>query len=51
MSLIEIVLIAVGLAMDAFAVSITLGLMIKKPKLREIAIPGLYFGFFSPLCR
>jgi putative Mn2+ efflux pump MntP len=47
MGLLEIVLIAVGLAMDAFAVSITLGLTAKKPGLREITIPGLYFGFFQ----
>jgi putative Mn2+ efflux pump MntP len=49
MSLLEIVFIAAGLAMDAFAVSITLGLTTKKPKLREIAIPGVYFGFFQSL--
>jgi putative Mn2+ efflux pump MntP len=47
MGLVEIVLIAVGLAMDAFAVSITLGLSTKGPKLREIIIPGVYFGFFQ----
>ncbi|MDR2394481.1 MAG: manganese efflux pump MntP family protein [Treponema sp.] len=47
MGLLEIVLIAVGLAMDAFAVSITLGLSTKKPKPREIVIPGVYFGFFQ----
>jgi putative Mn2+ efflux pump MntP len=49
MGLLEIVLIAVGLAMDAFAVSITLGLSTKKPRPREIIIPGLYFGFFQSL--
>jgi putative Mn2+ efflux pump MntP len=49
MSLGEIVLIAVGLAMDAFAVSITLGLSTKKPTLAEILIPGVYFGFFQAL--
>ncbi|MDR0586741.1 MAG: manganese efflux pump MntP family protein [Treponema sp.] len=49
MGLLEIVLIAVGLAMDAFAVSITLGLPIKKPKPIEIIIPGAYFGFFQSL--
>ncbi|MDR0759945.1 MAG: manganese efflux pump, partial [Treponema sp.] len=49
MSLFEIVLIAIGLAMDAFAVSITLGLSTKKPKLGEIMIPGVYFGFFQSL--
>ena len=49
MSLWEIVLIAVGLAMDAFAVSITLGLSAKKLKPVEIVIPGVYFGFFQAL--
>ncbi|MDR0704274.1 MAG: manganese efflux pump MntP family protein [Planctomycetaceae bacterium] len=47
MGLLEIVLIAVGLAMDAFAVSITLGLSAKKLTLTEIIIPGVYFGFFQ----
>jgi putative Mn2+ efflux pump MntP len=49
MGLAEIFLIAIGLAMDAFAVSITLGLSVKKPKPAEIVIPGLYFGFFQSL--
>ncbi|MDR2143808.1 MAG: manganese efflux pump MntP family protein [Treponema sp.] len=35
--------------MDAFAVSITLGLPLKKPKPAEIIIPGVYFGFFQSL--
>ncbi|MDR0502432.1 MAG: manganese efflux pump MntP family protein [Treponema sp.] len=45
----EIALIAIGLSMDAFAVSITLGLSVKKPTLKEYLIPGLYFGFFQAL--
>jgi manganese efflux pump family protein len=49
MKLFEIVLIAVGLSMDAFAVSITLGLSVKKPKIREILIPGIFFGGFQAL--
>jgi putative Mn2+ efflux pump MntP len=49
MGLLEIVLIAIGLAMDAFAVSITLGLSTKRPKPAEIIIPGVYFGFFQSL--
>jgi putative Mn2+ efflux pump MntP len=49
MGLFEIILIAVGLAMDAFAVSITLGLQAKKPGLKETMIPGIYFGFFQAL--
>jgi putative Mn2+ efflux pump MntP len=49
MGLAEIVLIAISLAMDAFAVSITLGLSVKKLKPREVMIPGVYFGFFQSL--
>ena len=49
MSLPEIILIAIGLSMDSFAVSITLGLGAKELKIREYFIPGLYFGFFQAL--
>jgi putative Mn2+ efflux pump MntP len=49
MSFFEIMLIAIGLSMDAFAVSITLGLSVKKPKIIEYFIPGIYFGFFQAL--
>jgi len=45
----EIILIAVGLSMDAFAVSVTLGLSVKKPAFKEYLIPGLFFGFFQAL--
>jgi manganese efflux pump family protein len=45
----EIFLIGVGLSMDAFAVSVTLGLSAKKPRIIDILIPGLYFGFFQAL--
>ena len=47
MSFIEIILIAFGLSMDAFAVSITLGLSVKNPKIIEFFIPGIFFGFFQ----
>ena len=47
MGLFEIILIAVGLSMDAFAVSVTLGLSVKEPKIKEILTPGVYFGFFQ----
>ncbi len=47
MSLIEIVLIGIGLAMDAFAVSICKGLSICKIKYKDILIVGLYFGIFQ----
>jgi putative Mn2+ efflux pump MntP len=49
MGLLEIVLIAIGLAMDAFAVSITLGLSVKKAEIGKIIIPGIYFGVFQAL--
>nr|AGS52852.1 hypothetical protein [uncultured bacterium contig00011] len=49
MGLLEIILIAVGLSMDAFAVSVSLGLAAKDIKFRQIIIPGLYFGFFQAL--
>jgi len=49
MGLLEIILIAIGLSMDAFAVSITLGLSVRKPKIQEVFIPGIYFGFFQAL--
>jgi len=49
MGLIEIFLIAIGLSMDAFAVSITIGLTVKRPKIKEVLIPGFYFGFFQML--
>jgi len=49
MSYIEIILIAIGLSMDAFAVSITLGLSVQKPTLKQYLLPGVYFGFFQAL--
>ncbi|MCL1821655.1 MAG: manganese efflux pump, partial [Prolixibacteraceae bacterium] len=49
MGLLEIIFIAVGLSLDAFAVSITLGLSVKKPKTVQYLIPGIYFGFFQAL--
>ena len=49
MSFWEILIIAIGLSMDAFAVSITLGLAEKKPTIIEILLPGIYFGFFQAL--
>ena len=49
MGILEITIIAIGLSMDAFAVSITLGLSVKKPKVIEYLIPGIYFGFFQAL--
>lgn len=47
MGYIEIFLIAVSLAMDAFAVSVSDGLALKKIEPKHGAIHGLYFGVFQ----
>ena len=49
MQLMEILLLAVGLSMDAFAVSICKGLAVKKATLKEGAICGVWFGGFQAL--
>jgi len=49
MDLISVVLIAIGLAMDAFAVSICKGLAMKTPSLRSMIIIGIWFGGFQML--
>ena len=45
----ELLLIAVGLSMDAFAVSIAKGLTMKKVNIRDAALVGAWFGFFQAL--
>ena len=47
MGAIEILLISIGLAMDAFAVSVCKGLAMKKMNWKKAAIIGLYFGIFQ----
>ncbi|WP_294580763.1 manganese efflux pump MntP family protein [uncultured Thomasclavelia sp.] len=49
MSLIEIALIGVGLAMDAFAVSICKGLAMRKMNYRQAIIIAGFFGVFQAL--
>ena len=49
MGFVELFLIAVGLSMDAFAVSICKGLSLEKLKIRHAALVGLYFGGFQAL--
>lgn len=49
MGLFELFLVAVGLSMDAFAVSICKGLSIGKIKVRDMATVGLYFGLFQAI--
>lgn len=43
----EILILAVGLSMDAFAVSVCKGLSVKRLKPRHCVIGGLYFGGFQ----
>ncbi len=47
MDFLTIVLIAFGLAMDAFAVSIASGVIIKKQRVRRAATYGILFGSFQ----
>lgn len=47
MSLIELFILAVGLSMDAFAVSICKGLALRKVTFKECGKVGLYFGGFQ----
>lgn len=49
MELIAVLLIAVGLAMDAFAVSLCKGFAMKAPTVRQMLIVGLWFGGFQAL--
>ena len=49
MSLLELLLIAVGLSMDAFAVSVCKGLSLRGLKPKHAALVGLYFGGFQAL--
>lgn len=49
MNYIEIILIAVSLAADAFAVAICKGLSMKKIDINKSIIVGLYFGIFQGL--
>lgn len=47
MGFFELFLIGLGLAMDAFAVSICKGLSLKKLSIKKAIIVGLYFGIFQ----
>lgn len=49
MSIVEIILIGIGLAMDAFAVAVCKGLSMKKIKVKNCTIVGGYFGIFQGL--
>ena len=45
----ELLMIAVGLSMDAFAVSVCKGLSVKKVEGKQLLTVGLYFGGFQAL--
>lgn len=47
MGIVSIIVIAIGLAMDAFAVAICKGLSMKKMSWKKGLIVGGYFGFFQ----
>ena len=49
MGIVEITLLGIGLAMDAFAVSICKGLSMKKMNWKNAIIIALYFGIFQAL--
>jgi UPF0059 membrane protein GCWU000182_01647 len=49
MNIIDILVIGVGLSMDAFAVSICKGLAMKKMDIKKALVCSLYFGVFQAL--
>lgn len=49
MSIIELFVLAVGLSMDAFAVSICKGLSLGKIRMKHMCIAGAWFGGFQAL--
>lgn len=49
MGVLELMLVSIGLAMDAFAVSVCKGLSMKKMSWKKGIIVGLYFGIFQAL--
>ena len=49
MNLAELFILAVGLSMDAFAVSICKGLSLAETRVRDSVTAGVYFGGFQAL--
>ena len=49
MGIIELILLSIGLGMDAFAVSICKGISMKKMDWKKACIIGLYFGGFQAI--
>lgn len=49
MGITELIILAVGLSMDAFAVSICKGLSVKKLEIKHMGLAGIWFGGFQAL--
>ncbi|MDR0248127.1 MAG: manganese efflux pump MntP family protein [Oscillospiraceae bacterium] len=49
MHIVELILLAAGLSMDAFAVAVCAGLGMRKVTLKSALVVGLYFGAFQAL--
>ena len=49
MSVIELIILSIGLAMDAFAVAVCKGLSMQKMNWRKACTIGVYFGIFQAL--
>ena len=47
MGLVELILLAIGVSMDAFAVSICKGIETKKANIKQILLCGIWFGGFQ----
>ncbi len=47
MDFLSVLLIGIGLSMDAFAVSLCKGLALKNPSVKSIVVVGLWFGAFQ----
>lgn len=47
MTFVELIITAVGLSMDAFAVAVCTGLTMPRVTLRKASVVGLYFGVFQ----
>mgnify|MGYP003392486419 CR=1 FL=1 len=50
MTFAELLIIAIGVSMDAFAVSISKGLSSPRLKVGNAAVTGAWFGGFQPDC-
>ena len=46
MGIVELLLLAIGMSMDVFAVSICKGIETKKATIKQVIICGVWFGFF-----